>query len=76
VHISELGADYFHFDPPRHQLLGERTGRRFRLGDRLQVRAVRVDMERSRIDFVLAGEDEAQGGRTPVKRGPGARRSR
>jgi ribonuclease R len=76
VHISELGADYFHFDPPRHQLLGERTGRRFRLGDRVQVRVVRVDMERARIDFVLAGEDESQGSRNPVKRGPGARRSR
>lgn len=60
VHISELGADYFHFDPPRHQLLGERTGQRFRLGDRLRVRVVRVDMERARIDFVLAGTEGPQ----------------
>ncbi|MFO1205127.1 MAG: ribonuclease R [Burkholderiales bacterium] len=60
VHISELGADYFHFDPPRHQLLGERTGQRFRLGDRLRVRVVRVDMERARIDFVPADAEEAQ----------------
>ena len=53
VHISELGADYFHFDAAKHQLLGERTGRRFRLGDRMPVKLVRVDLETAKIDFVL-----------------------
>jgi ribonuclease R len=76
VHISELGADYFHFDPPRHQLLGERTGQRFRLGDRLRVRVVRVDMERTRIDFVLAGAGEAAPPSRSGRRKPGERRSR
>ena len=56
VHISELGADYFHFDATRHQLLGERSGTRYRLGDRLEVQLVRVDLEQARIDFTLAGE--------------------
>ncbi len=51
VHISELGSDYYHYDAGRHQLLGERTGQRYRLGDRLQVQLVRVDMETSKIDF-------------------------
>jgi ribonuclease R len=58
VHISELGQDYFHFDPAKHQLLGDRTRKRYRLADRVRVRVVRVDLERSRIDFVLAGADE------------------
>jgi ribonuclease R len=53
VHISELGADYFHFDAAKHQLLGERTGKRFRLGDRIPVKLVRVDLETTKIDFVL-----------------------
>jgi ribonuclease R len=53
VHISELGRDYFHFDPNRHQLLGERTRRRFRLSDRVGVKLVRVDLEQMKIDFVL-----------------------
>lgn len=56
VHISELGADYYHFDAAKHHLLGERTGRRFRLGDRLRVQVARVDLETSKIDFVLAAE--------------------
>jgi ribonuclease R len=54
VHVSDLGNDYFHFDPARHQLMGERTRKRYRLGDRLQVEVVRVDLDTSRIDFTLA----------------------
>jgi ribonuclease R len=63
VHISELGQDYFQFDPAKHQLLGDRTRKRYRLADRVRVKVVRVDLERSRIDFVLAGDEEAAGGR-------------
>jgi ribonuclease R len=54
VHVSELGTDYFHFDAAKHQLMGERTRRRFRLGDRMRVKLVRVDLDSSRIDFTLA----------------------
>jgi ribonuclease R len=53
LHVTELGNDYFNFDAVRHEMLGERTGVRFRLGDRLRVKVARVDMETSKIDFVL-----------------------
>jgi len=53
LHISDLGSDYFHYDETRHALLGERTGKQFRLSDRLKVQLVRVDMETSKIDFRL-----------------------
>jgi ribonuclease R len=56
VHISELPSDYFHFDAAKHMLLGERSGRRYRLGDRIRVKLVRVDLEASKIDFVLAAD--------------------
>ncbi|MDR0674322.1 MAG: ribonuclease R [Zoogloeaceae bacterium] len=59
IHVSELGADYFQFDPIKHQMLGERTGQRFRLGDRVRVKLVRADLESNRIDFVLEGDREA-----------------
>jgi ribonuclease R len=58
VHISELPSDYFHFDSAKHMLLGERSGKRYRLGDRVRVRLVNVDLESSKIDFVLAEEVE------------------
>ncbi|MBI2296039.1 MAG: ribonuclease R [Betaproteobacteria bacterium] len=54
VHVSDLGKDYFHFDGAKHHLMGERTKKRFRLGDRLRVTLVRVDLDSSKIDFTLA----------------------
>ncbi|MGR9088408.1 MAG: ribonuclease R [Gammaproteobacteria bacterium] len=53
VHISNLGQDYFHFDPISRQLLGERSNSRFRLGDRVNVKVVRVDLDERKIDFEL-----------------------
>ncbi len=52
VHISELGRDYFQFDAARHMLLGERTGKRYRLADRMRVKLVRVDLETRKMDLV------------------------
>jgi ribonuclease R len=54
VHVTELGSDYFHFDAIRHALIGERTGTRWRLADRITVKVARVDLDQTRIDFVLA----------------------
>jgi ribonuclease R len=54
VHISELGRDYFQYDGARHMLLGDRTGKRFRLADRLTVKLVRVDLDSRKIDLVPA----------------------
>ena len=54
VHISELGRDYFQYDGARHMLLGERTGKRFRLADRLTVKLVRVDLDTRKVDLVPA----------------------
>ena len=54
VHISDLGKDYFKYDAARHELLGERTKQRYRLGDRLRVKIAKVDLTAARIDFVLA----------------------
>ncbi|HZW24501.1 MAG TPA: ribonuclease R [Gallionella sp.] len=62
VHISELGKDYYHFEAAKHQLLGERTGNRYRLGDRVQVRVVKVDMESTKVDFVLHEEEPEEDG--------------
>jgi ribonuclease R len=64
VHVSDLGQDYFKFDAKRHVMSGERTGKRFRLGDRVTVRVARVDLETSRIDFMLDEHVVTSGRRT------------
>jgi ribonuclease R len=52
VHVSGLSDDYYRFDERAYALVGERKGRRFRLGDRLEVQVSRVDKEARHIDFV------------------------
>ncbi len=59
LHVTELGNDYFEYDKMRHEMRGERTGAKYRLGDRLRVKVSRVDLETSRIDFVLANQFNA-----------------
>lgn len=73
VHVSELGRDYFHFDRVRHALVGERSGRVFQLASRVRVRVARVDLETTKIDFVLA--DEAGEGAPPRDAGATATRA-
>ncbi len=55
VHITSLGNDYYHFDPVKHRLTGERTGQTFSLGDAITVQVARVDLDEARIDFELKG---------------------
>ena len=57
VHVSELGTEYFLYNEALHELRGERTGLRYRLGDRLTVQVARVDLEARRIDFRLVKAD-------------------
>lgn len=56
LHVTELGNDYFHYDKARHEMAGERTGVRYRLGDRLTIKVVRVDLETTKIDFTLVNK--------------------
>ncbi|MBC9249194.1 ribonuclease R [Pseudomonas alcaligenes] len=53
VHVTALPADYYHFDPVHHRLAGERSGRSFRLGDSVEVKVMRVDLDERKIDFEL-----------------------
>src|SRR6185437_11260565 len=51
VHISTLTDDYYYFEEAGHSLIGRRTGRRYRLGDKVRVSVVRVDLQRRQMDF-------------------------
>ncbi len=53
VHISTLTRDYYHFDQGNGQLIGERTGEAFGMGDVVVVQVARVDVDERKIDFEL-----------------------
>ncbi|MDI3257837.1 MAG: ribonuclease R [Kyrpidia sp.] len=56
VHISYLTDDYYLFDDRQFALIGERTGRTFRIGDRVKVLVAGADKEERAIDFRLVEE--------------------
>ncbi len=61
VHVSELGAEYYQYNEALHELRGERTGQRYRLGDALRVQVSRVDIEARKMEFRLVKGLEARG---------------
>ena len=56
VHISTLTDDYYFYDERLAHADGRRTKKRYRLGDRVRVEVVRVDLKRRQLDFRVAEE--------------------
>ncbi len=54
VHVSTMADDYYRFVERAHVLRGEKNGRVYRLGDRVRVQVIRVDLERRQVDLGLA----------------------
>ena len=53
VHVSTMADDYYRFVERAHILRGENKGKVYRLGDRVRVQVVKVDMERRQVDLGL-----------------------
>ncbi|MBP9722472.1 MAG: ribonuclease R [Gammaproteobacteria bacterium] len=54
VHVSDLKDDYYNFNEKTHALHGERTGKKYRVGDAIEIKVAKVDLDSRQIDFVLA----------------------
>ena len=72
VLLQELTDDYYHHLPEEHSVLGERTGRRFRLGDPVTIRVLSVDLARREVAFQMlaGGGREVPAGASAVRRSP------
>lgn len=53
IHISELGTDYFTYQPEQLSIVGERSGIQFKMGDTVVIKVARADLDSSKIDFIL-----------------------
>lgn len=52
VHVSNLTDDYYHYDEKAYALIGERRGRRFRIGDQMTVLVAHINVDDRTIDFL------------------------
>jgi ribonuclease R len=85
VHISAIPGDYWELEDGGMGLVGQRTGRRWQMGDTVRVRLSRVDLTQRQIDFDLLDSEGAVshgtvraprrgaggGGENRARRGPG-----
>jgi ribonuclease R len=68
VHVSSMADDYYRYSETAHTLFGENTKKKYRLGDKVNVQVVRVDLDKRQIDLGLedvletAGKDERRRG--------------
>ena len=57
VHVSTIDDDFYSFDDVRRRLVGKRTKRTFKIGDRVKVIVARVDLFKRQVDFQLAKDE-------------------
>lgn len=57
VHISSLMDDYYEFYEERYALVGTHTKHTYRLGDRVRIEVLQVNISDVSIDFIMAGEN-------------------
>jgi len=76
VHVTQLPNDFYHFDPVRKTLTGERRGREFRLGDRVRIVVLKASVEERKIDFRLVEDHGPVEPPPPPPRGKPAKRAK
>jgi ribonuclease R len=61
VHVTSLADDFYYLESGTHTLVGRRSGRRHRLGDREIVRIAHIDVDKRALDLVLSDSPVSRG---------------
>ena len=51
IRLRDLEDDYYYLDEENYQIIGQRHGYRFKLGDKLRIRVKRIDLARKQMDY-------------------------
>ena len=74
IRMADMTDDFYEFDEKNYRIIGRKTGNTFRLGDRINVRIKRTDIDRRLIDLIFATDfrepqDDLDFGTRPKRRG-------
>lgn len=58
VRVADIPGDYYYFDEEHYSMVGEHTGKTYKLGSKIKVTVAAVDRLVKTIDFVIAEEEE------------------
>ncbi len=53
IRLRDLEGDFYVYDEKKYALIGRKSKKQFRLGDKVQVKLIRVDIEKSELDFII-----------------------
>lgn len=57
IHVNQLTDDYYHFIENHMALVGERTGKVYKLGQKVRIKVIKADAETREIDFELLSSE-------------------
>lgn len=60
VRYNEIPGDYFYLDEDNYRVIGQSSGKMFRLGDPVTIRVKKVDLTKKKMDFVIVDKDQAR----------------
>ena len=58
IHVGKLPGDYFYYDENAYEMVGQHTGKTYKLGQTIKVMVERADKLDRTIDFIIPEEDE------------------
>jgi len=58
IRVRDLEGDFYVLDEKKYSLIGKRTKKQFRLGDKIVVKLVRVDLDNLELDFLTSNNDK------------------
>ena len=58
IHVSKLPGDYYYYDENAYEMVGQDTGKKYRLGEKLRIRVDGVERLTRTIDFSIPDEEE------------------
>lgn len=56
VSMREMNDDYYEFDEDNYCITGRRNGKRYQLGDKVQIKVIRANLAKKQLDFSLVAE--------------------
>ena len=62
IHVANMRDDHYNYDESRYEMVGERTGKVYKLGQEVRVRVADTDRFMRTIDFVIAKERDEENG--------------
>jgi len=75
VSIRELNLmDEFRHDETDYALLGQKTKRKFRMGDKIKIKVVATNLEKRQMDFELLQDNKKTGNKAAIKKIPAKRK--